>query len=299
MKVKFLIGSIAVAATVALAACGSPPIEVSAAGSTPGAATSSTPTPTPSPTPTVDPTALMPGKNHSNAAKAYAFDAKDVHEWLTRGPAGPNYPPTKLVFLTLDDGPNDRLTPRMLDALKAAEVPATFFYVTGPIGMEEADPEIVKRTIAEGHAIAIHTHNHNYRNLYPGGRGNAENIMADREKAITAIRKILGDDYNVSGYRYPGGHVSWKGLEAADQALADAGAYWIDWNAMNGDAEQSAPTSADGQLMMVKSSIARSEKPNVVVLLMHDHKYADMTVEAMPKIAEYFRSEGYEFGIIN
>lgn len=203
------------------------------------------------------------------------------------------------MFLTFDDGPNDRITPRVLDALKAADVPATFFYVANKTGLEGADPEITRRTIAEGHAIDIHTYSHNYRTLYPGGRGNADAILADREKAIASVRTVLGEDFAVSGYRYPGGHMSWKGLDESDRRLAAAGAYWLDWNAMNGDAEQSAPTTAEGQLMMVRRTAREYGNPNVIVLLMHDHEYADITVEAIPEIVQHFRDSGYEFGVID
>ncbi len=251
-----------------------------------GSATA-TPSGTATPTRTASPTAT-PGRTPSANRTASA----------TPEVAG-TCPDKKLVFLTLDDGPNDRITPQALDALKEADAPATFFYVVNKTGLEGANPDIVKRTIAEGHSIDVHTYSHNYKNLYPGGRGNADNILADREKAIAGIRGVLGDDYDVSGYRYPGGHLSWKGLDEADRRLAAEGAYWLDWNAMNGDAEQSAPTSVDGQLAMVRSTTQKSGNPNVVVLLMHDHMYADITVAAIPEIVEFYRSQGYEFGVIN
>jgi peptidoglycan/xylan/chitin deacetylase (PgdA/CDA1 family) len=299
MPVRAFAITVALAATITLAACGMPPAESAAVAAAGQSAPATSPTPVLPPTPTIDQTALKPGTNHNYAAAAYAFEAKDVHEWLTVGETARHYPPAPIVFLTFDDGPNNRVTPRVLDALKASKVPATFFYVTGPSGLEKADPAIVKRTIAEGHAIDIHSHSHSYRTLFPGGRGNADNILADREKAITAIRTVLGDDYAVSGYRYPGGHLSWKGLAPADQVLAEQGAYWLDWNAMNGDTEKDAPQYAEGQLAMVKSTLRRSENPNAVVVLMHDHEWADTTVEAIGLIVDYFRDEGYEFGVIN
>ncbi|WP_425310463.1 polysaccharide deacetylase family protein [Ammonicoccus fulvus] len=335
MRTRLLGGLAALTLTATLAACGTPPAPQTAsdpAASDPVAATSAAPTPTPSPTPSVDPTALKPGTNHSNAAAAYAYEAKDIQACLlvpqasgstpsagaASATATPGRTPTanrtasaapevagtcpsdrKIVFLTLDDGPNDRITPKVLDALKEANAPATFFYVANSTGLEGSDPQVTKRTIAEGHSIDIHTYSHNYKYLYPGGRGNAENILADREKAVASIKKVLGDDYAVSGYRYPGGHMSWKNLDESSRRLAAEGAYWLDWNAMNGDAEQSAPTSVEGQLSMVKRTMRESGNPNVVVLLMHDHLYADLTVQAIPEIVSYYREQGYEFGVLN
>lgn len=330
MRTRLLGGLAALTLTASLAACGTPPAAQTAPDPVSATSSATSPTPTPSPTPTVDPTALKPGTNHNNAAAAYAYEAKDIQACLLvpqhsvsstatppatatpgRTPSANRTPSAtpqvagtcpsdrKIVFLTLDDGPNDRITPKVLDALKAANAPATFFYVANKTGLEGSDPEVTKRTIAEGHAIDIHTYSHNYKYLYPGGRGNADNILADREKALASIKKVLGDDYAVSGYRYPGGHMSWKNLDESSRRLAAEGAYWLDWNAMNGDAEQSAPTSVDGQLSMVKRTMRESGNPNVVVLLMHDHEYADLTVAAIPEIVAHYREQGYEFGVIN
>lgn len=291
----------ALALLVPLVACGQAPQQAEPGDRAADPAVETTaPAPTPSPTPTVDKTQLMPGTNHNYAAKEYVYEAKDVHSWLVEKEKSATYPKDKkVVFLTFDDGPNNRLTPKMLDMLKKLEVPATFYYVGNKTGVEGANPEIVKRTIAEGHSINIHTYSHNYKLLYPGGRGNADNIVADRQKAIDSVQKILGPDYKVSGYRYPGGHLSWKSMDAADQKLAEQGAYWIDWNSMNGDAEANPPSSADGMLQLTKSTYASAGKPNVAVVLMHDHEYADKTVASLPGIVDYFKSQGFEFGVIN
>ena len=65
--------------------------------------------------------------------------------------------PKKLIALTFDDGPTGATTPLMLDILKRFHVRATFFL----IGMEAADhPKLVKRLIAEGHSVGIHTYSH-------------------------------------------------------------------------------------------------------------------------------------------
>lgn len=293
---------VAVALLLPMAACGHAPVQQAEPDAKPPAASgpASTPTQTPSPTPAVDKTKLMPGTNHNYGAKEYVYEAKDVHSWLVEKDRSATYPKDKkVVFLTFDDGPNNRMTPKVLDMLKKLEVPATFYYVTNKTGLEGANPEIVKRAIAEGHSIDIHTSSHNYKYLYPGGRGNADNILNDRKKAVESVRSVLGPDYKVSGYRYPGGHMSWKSLEASDQKLADEGAYWIDWNAMNGDAEAKAPTTADGMVQLTKSTFGTAGKPNVAVVLMHDHQYADLTVAALPGIVDYFKEQGYEFGVIN
>jgi peptidoglycan/xylan/chitin deacetylase (PgdA/CDA1 family) len=59
--------------------------------------------------------------------------------------------------LTLDDGPDPRGTPQVLDALAAAGAHATFFVLGSRAA---AHPELVERVLAEGHAVGLHGHEH-------------------------------------------------------------------------------------------------------------------------------------------
>ncbi|MFL6274200.1 MAG: polysaccharide deacetylase family protein [Blastocatellia bacterium] len=66
------------------------------------------------------------------------------------------YVPRKLA-LTFDDGPDPEWTPRVLDALKQANAPATFFV----IGLNaEQYPALIRREVAEGHELGNHTFTH-------------------------------------------------------------------------------------------------------------------------------------------
>ena len=56
------------------------------------------------------------------------------------------------VTLTFDDGPDERNTPKLLDALKELKVPSTFF-VVGDQAMRS--PDLVEREVDEGHLVAI------------------------------------------------------------------------------------------------------------------------------------------------
>lgn len=62
-----------------------------------------------------------------------------------------------LVALTFDDGPDAQWTPRILDVLKREGVPASFFII-GENG--QANPDLVKRIVSEGHDIGNHTFTH-------------------------------------------------------------------------------------------------------------------------------------------
>jgi len=65
----------------------------------------------------------------------------------------------RVVALTFDDGPHPGITPRVLDILRARGVRATFFVIGRRAGEH---PEIVRRTVAEGHEVGSHSEKHSY-----------------------------------------------------------------------------------------------------------------------------------------
>ena len=62
------------------------------------------------------------------------------------------------ISLTFDNGPDPEVTPAVLDALAAAQVPASFFVVGGRLTPQTLD--LVRRARAEGHVIGNHTFHH-------------------------------------------------------------------------------------------------------------------------------------------
>src|SRR5262245_774024 len=63
------------------------------------------------------------------------------------------------VYLTFDDGPDEEWTPRVLDIRAAAQIAATFFAVGANA---RRLPHLVRRVVAEGHAIGNHTFSHRH-----------------------------------------------------------------------------------------------------------------------------------------
>jgi len=68
-------------------------------------------------------------------------------------------PEARCVYLTFDDGPDPQWTPRILDILAEAAVPATFFLV-GRLAVRY--PALVRRLAAEGHEAGNHTWSHRH-----------------------------------------------------------------------------------------------------------------------------------------
>ncbi|GIF78312.1 bifunctional polysaccharide deacetylase/glycosyltransferase family 2 protein [Asanoa siamensis] len=65
--------------------------------------------------------------------------------------------PARTVALTFDDGPDPRWTPQVLDVLRRHGVPGTFFAVGSRV---DAEPELARRIVAEGHDLGSHTFTH-------------------------------------------------------------------------------------------------------------------------------------------
>ncbi|SDB80697.1 Peptidoglycan/xylan/chitin deacetylase, PgdA/CDA1 family [Raineyella antarctica] len=269
-------------ATVVLAACAPP---------------SRPPAPAPSPTPS---SAVVAGTDHNAAAQAYAYPAAKVQEWVREGTRAPDLPAQKVAFLTFDDGPSTDATPRVLDALHATGVPATFFIIAGPQGLGRAGAPLLQREMAEGNAVCIHSYSHDYGYLYPRRKADTEHILSDQARALDALRGALGPGYSPDCFRYPGGHMSWTGLAAADAGLTARGLSWIDWNTMTGDAEprKKEPRTPAEAARNVKTDIAHAGNPPVVVVLMHDAPGKRISTEALPLVVADLRAAGYAFGVI-
>ena len=63
----------------------------------------------------------------------------------------------RCVSLTFDDGPDENMTPKVLDVLKKYNIKATFFLIGKKA---EKNPAIVKRIVNEGHIIGGHSWSH-------------------------------------------------------------------------------------------------------------------------------------------
>ena len=253
--------------------------------------TSPTPSDTPS-VPATPPDQLIPGSNHIGAAAEYAYSAKTVQRWIS----GKKKPPKKkLVFLTFDDGPNHKTTPIILDALKEADARATFFVVGSVI---DDAPELLQREIDGGNSIALHSWSHDYSKLYPGRVANPKRIEKEYLDTLAKVREVLGDDFDTRGWRYPGGHMSWKNMAAADEKLAAHGVGWLDWNADTADSAPKSrrPTTVEAMVRNATMPIRAEQK--VAVVLGHDTPDKTLTAKSVPAIIKAYKKAGYTFGII-
>ena len=191
----------------------------------------------------------------------------------------------KIVYLTFDDGPSEN-TEKILDILKKYNAKGTFFVT----GNNKEYNDSLKRIVDEGSAVALHTYTHDYAKVY----ASEEAYFDDLQKIFDMVKDVTGVESKV--IRFPGGSsntVSKKycpGLMTKlTKAVQEKGFQYFDWNCDS--------TDASGNHVAVDKLIsnATSSSAQHINILMHDTAAKDTTVEALPKIIEHYKSQGYSF----
>ena len=225
-------------------------------------------------------------------ARKPVYDNYTIWERQERGlpmelPELKDYAEGKVAYLTFDDGPDNKNTPKILDILKNYGVPATF-YVCG--NMVEANPEVLKRIYSEGHAIGNHSYNHVYKELYPSTDRFLRQISDTDEiiKSVIGVRPLI--------IRTPGGRA---GMWTADyEPLMKACGYVEhDWNVSVEDATAAKP-NAQQIIANVDTQTNKPLKDDMALILMHSNGGKESTVDALPAIIELLVKKGYTFGVV-
>lgn len=190
----------------------------------------------------------------------------------------------KIAYLTFDDGPSINTT-KILRILDDNKIKATFFL----IGQNaEKHPDLVKLELDDNNSVANHTYSHilNYRE-------NPESFVEDVKRCDSVLKNIAGDKYIQNFMRFPGGAFEQqKRLQPFRQAVTNAGYRFLNWNDENGDAER-PNVPVDTLISNVKRYTAGKK---IVVILMHDAAAKTTTVQALPTIIDYLKSQGFTFG---
>ena len=194
----------------------------------------------------------------------------------------------RIVYLTFDDGPSHNVTPEILRVLREHDVRATFFVLGSSV---EQYPHIVRQAFEEGHTIANHSFCHVYRQIY----STPQALIDEINRGQDAINTALGFDYNNRLFRFPGG--SHGKRNELTNAVLDAGFQFVDWNAGGNDSVTARSISADAifRNTVTSAQMANRARQYQLTLLFHDNNTKMTTAEALPRIIEHFRSEGYIF----
>ncbi|SFB05893.1 Peptidoglycan/xylan/chitin deacetylase, PgdA/CDA1 family [Clostridium frigidicarnis] len=192
----------------------------------------------------------------------------------------------KVAYITFDDGPSKKITPKILDILKERKIKATFFVLGQNI---EENKEILKREYDEGHSIGNHSYSHEFGTIY----NNLDAFKKEVEKTNMILEKTLGDDFKTRLFRFPGGSFENYKNKFKDY-IKENNMIYIDWNALTGDAE-GQNVSKEKLLDHLVKDVEGKEK---IVILMHDAATKETTLEALPSVLDYLKNNGYIFKIL-
>ncbi|MHC5743864.1 MAG: polysaccharide deacetylase family protein [Nostoc sp.] len=180
----------------------------------------------------------------------------------------------KVIALSIDDGPWPKTTLEMLDILKQNDVKATFFWVGQAL---QANPDLAKREVAEGHAIGNHTWHHWYRRMDEATAKSEIDRTADLIYKTTGVKTSL--------FRPPGGFLN-NGLAAYAKSQKDA---VIMWSLTSADTDPHAKPQA------FVNNVLKGAKPGFIVLMHDGGGDRHRTVEALPQIINGLKQQGYRF----
>lgn len=173
------------------------------------------------------------------------------------------------VALTFDDGPHAESRAQILDTLKQYGVHATFFDVGANMA---ANPDLLRRTLAEGHEVANHSYNHNRLDgLTPQERHREINDADITYCALTGEHLRL--------LRPPG-------MRYNPDVLADTrklGYVVVGYTTASQDFNEQE--SAD---VIAERTLRRTE--NGSIILLHDYT---PTAQALPRILETLKARGF------
>ena len=177
----------------------------------------------------------------------------------------------KVVALTFDDGPNPATTKQALDTLSKYGIKATFFVLGKNISGNE---DLLKRMKKDGHVIGNHSWSHPILSKLP--LNEAKKQITDTEDALT---KVLGSSTKLM--RPPYGAITDDIRNSLDLSFIMWDVDSLDWKSKN-------ETS-------ILTEVQRQVRSGSIVLL---HDIHGETVNALPKIIDYLKEQGYSFETI-
>jgi len=178
------------------------------------------------------------------------------------------------VALTLDDGPDPRATPALLDLLREHDVEAAFFVIGRKV---DANPELANQILRGGHLLENHTYEHsNATNFY-----STKKLTAELARTQQTITKHTGTTPRF--FRPPVGLSNPNTFHAAAALRLKV----IGWNIRSLDTRLTDPER-------IVQRIERGLKPGAIILLHDGNIPADRLVATVKLLLAKLREHGYE-----
>jgi peptidoglycan/xylan/chitin deacetylase (PgdA/CDA1 family) len=181
------------------------------------------------------------------------------------------------IALTIDDGPEPKVTPRVLDLLDAAGAKATFFCIGEEVVRHAA---LAREMVARGHHIENHSQHHLKRfSTFGPARMRAE-IVAAQESIAATVGRAPRCFRPTAGLRNP----------FLDPILTELDLRLVSWTRRPFDTRCN---NADEVLARLTRDLAAGD-----ILLMHDGNSArtaaggPVILEALPRLLATFQAAG-------
>jgi len=183
----------------------------------------------------------------------------------------------KELVLTFDDGPWPGTTSKVLDALKAECVRATFFLLGRNAA---AHPQLARRALAEGHTLGHHSYSHPLlsRMALPPAEADIDRGIAADETAIYGSRR---SSPATPFFRFPGfasNRALLDRLAARGIVVFGADVWASDW----------LPMSPEQELHLI---LSRIEQAGRGIVLFHDTKA--QTARMLPAFLPELKRRGF------
>ena len=186
----------------------------------------------------------------------------------------------KVIYLTFDAGYENGCTAKILDTLKAHQVPAAFFLVGNYM---EKNADLVRRMVQEEHIVGNHTLHH-----YDMSKLSDKDSFARELTELESLFKEITGKELPKYYRPPQGIYSEENLRMA-QELGYKTVFWslayVDW--LTGD----QPSKEEA----FKKLLPRTHNGAVVLL----HSTSSTNADILDELLTKWESLGYRFASID
>jgi peptidoglycan/xylan/chitin deacetylase (PgdA/CDA1 family) len=179
--------------------------------------------------------------------------------------------------LTLDDGPDPEVTPRVLDLLEQHRARATFFCIAA---RAQAQPTLLREIVARGHDVQNHSHSHRHHFALLGPRALA--------REVGRAQQVLGDLCGVRPhcFRAPAGLRN----PFLDPVLHGQGLHLVSWTRRGFDA-----VSRDAQRVLRRLTLGMAAGD---IVLLHDghrqrgRRAPPVVLEVLPRLLAHAAARG-------
>lgn len=189
-------------------------------------------------------------------------------------------PDEKVIYLTFDEGLDNTQAEKNMDTLKKHNIKGTFFVTKGFI---EANTDIVKRMVNEGHVVGNHTYNH--PNMAQTAAENPEQFIKELAVTEDTFKELIGTEMD-KVLRFPEGTFNECAMDYANQ-MGYKSIFWSfaykDWAAEWNDKEYA--------LEWMKNYSHQG-----AIYLLHGVNVAN--ADALDEFITYMEGQGYRFDVV-